>query len=116
MVRETTDAVDALLERHRLVGAELQVELREVPATTHPLSGTEIASPPLAVLWQREVPVAVLVHGVLAVCRTGQRLLRERLVAEARARNLAIIFLRERRLWVLLGGRSARLEGERPAG
>ena len=74
--RAAREAVEALLDRRAHAGALLQVELRPAAPRRHPLSGERIRPATIAVLWQNEIPLAVLVHDVVAVSLTARRTVR----------------------------------------
>jgi hypothetical protein len=102
LAQNATSATAALFARRVFDGRWLQIELREQPLVTNPLNGREVQSPPIAVLWQSGLPLAMLVGNVLAVSRTAPRFARDLLVAEARMRNLPFVQVREVQLWQLL--------------
>jgi hypothetical protein len=107
LVENTAAAVEAQFARRAMDGRWLQVELREQPVATSPMTGKAVHSPPAAVLWQGARPLAVLIGTVLALNRTAPKCVRDRLIAEARSRSLAFQHVREPQLWRLLPEQAA---------
>ncbi len=95
-------ALAAFVERRPATAGGLEVELRLGPPGSDPLSGRHLPTPGLAVLWQQEIPVAALVHGVVVLNRTAERTLRNRVQAAARRAGLAVEMVREAKLWQVL--------------
>ncbi len=60
-------AIQAFLESTAFRGGQLEVELRELEATTDPRSGAEVEVPPMVVLWVEERPLAVRLREVVAL-------------------------------------------------
>jgi hypothetical protein len=66
----TRQVVDAFFrcEQHRGRGG-IDVELREMPATTDPRSGEAVWVPPTVILWVQERPLAVRVRSLIVINR-----------------------------------------------
>jgi hypothetical protein len=92
VLRAAPLVVSALFERCPIDSHGFQVELRQRLGS----------HPPAAILWRAEVPLVLLLEEVLFMNRTIPRQLRERLIAEGRAQEVAVQQVRERQLWLLV--------------
>jgi hypothetical protein len=95
-------AIEAFLQARPTSRGPLEVELREVPPTTDPRSGRPLSVPPLVVLWIEERPLAVRIHGVVALNRFPPApRLATALEADCLAAGLPIERLCEAAIWRL---------------
>jgi hypothetical protein len=95
-------AIEAFLQVRPTSRGPLEVEVRAVPPTTDPRSGRPLAVPPLVVLWIEERPLAVRVHGVVALNRFPPTpRLATVLEADCLAAGLAVERLCEAAIWRL---------------
>jgi hypothetical protein len=95
-------AIHAFLRAKSTSRGALEVELRESPPTTDPRSGRPLAVPPLIVLWIAERPLAVRVHGVVALNRFPPApRLATALEAECLAAGMPVEKLCEAAIWRL---------------
>jgi hypothetical protein len=95
-------AIQAFLQARPMSRGVLEVELRQLPPTTDPRSGRPFAVPPLVVLWIEERPVAVRIHGVVALNRFPPvPRLATALEAECLAGGLPVERLCEAAIWRL---------------
>jgi hypothetical protein len=95
-------AIQAFLRARSTSRGALEVELRELAPTTDPRSGRPLAVPPLVVLWIAERPLAVRIHGVVAMNRFPPApRLASALEAECRAAGLPVEKLCEAAIWRL---------------
>ena len=82
-----TRAISALVEGGRWLGERLEVEVR----------------PDIAILWQRDVPLAARLGASMLVRRGGDEQSRAAIEKAACAEGLVLHTMGEQRLWKLLG-------------
>lgn len=99
-VRELDAAIACMIEQRPMSGRLLEVEVRGRRGAGARSNGRH---PDIAILWQREVPLAARL-GRSVLVRTGaEPHARTAIQAAARAKGLALTTMGERQLWTMLG-------------